>query len=265
VELIKEIGAVAGLGAFLGLAILSLLYFSQARDVRRLRDWAGRAPERDAEGVEATSDLAAERAEEIRKVEEERRKREETQTAERQATTKREERRQRREAGLPAQPRMERLRETFSRRPGGRRLPEPRYLAVAIGAVIVLGVAVVVGATQLLGGGGNDKGSNNGVVKPSQVEVAVLNGTNPPVQGLAGTVGNKLEGKGFRVGVVTNSRNSFTESVVMFTRGHKPEAVKVGKGLGINKVRLMTPEIRGDSAGAMVSVVVGQDKANLGA
>jgi len=264
VELIKEIGAVAGLGAFLGLAILSLLYFSQARDVRRLRDWAGRAPERDAEGVEATSDLAAERAEEIRKVEEERRQREEVQSAEQQATTKREQRRQRREAGLPAQTRMERLRQFFSRGPGGR-MPEPRYLAVVIGAVIVLGVGVAAAATQLLGGNGNDKGSNNGVVKPSQVEVAVLNGTNPPVQGLAGTVGNKLEGKGFKVGVVTNSRNSFTESVVMFTRGHKPEAVKVGKGLGINKVRLMTPDIRGDSAGAMVSVVVGQDKANLGA
>ena len=263
-ELIKEIGAIAGLGAFVGLAVLSLLYFSQARDVRRLRDWAGRAPERDAEGVEATSDLAAERAEEIRKVEEERRQREEVQSAEQQATTKREQRRQRREAGLPAQTRMERLRQFFSRGPGGR-MPEPRYLAVVIGAVIVLGVGVAAAATQLLGGNGNDKGSNNGVVKPSQVEVAVLNGTNPPVQGLAGTVGNKLEGKGFKVGVVTNSRNSFTESVVMFTRGHKPEAVKVGKGLGINKVRLMTPEIRGDSAGAMVSVVVGQDKANLGA
>ena len=262
-ELIKEIGAIAGLGAFVGLAVLSLLYFSQARDVRRLRDWAGRAPERDAEGVEATSDLAAERAEEIRKVEEERRKREEAQSAEHQATTKREQRRQRREAGLPAQTRMERFRQFFSRRPGGR-MPEPRYLAVMIGAVIVLGVGVAAAATQLLGGGGNDKGSNSGVVKPSQVEVAVLNGTNPPVQGLAGTVGNKLEGKGFKVGVVTNSRSSFTESVIMFTRGHKPEAVKVGKGLGINKVRLMTPEIRGDSAGAMVSVVVGQDKANIG-
>lgn len=262
-ELIKEIGAIAGLGAFVGLAVLSLLYFSQARDVRRLRDWAGRAPERDAEGVEATSDLAAERAEEIRKVEEERRQREEVQSAEQQATTKREQRRQRREAGLPAQTRMERLRQFFSRGPGGR-MPEPRYLAVVIGAVIVLGVGVAAAATQLLGGNGNDKGSNNGVVKPSQVEVAVLNGTNPPVQGLAGTVGNKLEGKGFKVGVVTNSRNSFTESVVMFTRGHKPEAVKVGKGLGINKVRLMTPEIRGDSAGAMVSVVVGQDNANIG-
>ncbi len=263
-ELIKEIGAIAGLGAFVGLAVLSLLYFSQARDVRRLRDWAGRAPERDAEGVEATSDLAAERAEEIRKVEEERRRREEASAAEQQATTKREQRRQRREAGLPAQTRMERLREAFSRT-GGRRMPEARYLAVAVGAVIVLGFAVAAGATQLLGGNGNDKGQKSGVVKPSQVEVAVLNGTNPPVQGLAGTVGNKLEGAGFRVGVVTNSRNSFTESVVMFTRGHEPEAAKVAKGLGIKKVRLMTPEIKSDSAGAMVSVVVGQDKANLGA
>jgi len=44
-----------------------------------------------------------------------------------------------------------------------------------------------------------------------------------------------------------------------------PEAAKVAKALGIKKVGLMTPDIRGDSAGAMVSVVVGQDKANLGA
>jgi LytR cell envelope-related transcriptional attenuator len=262
VDLIKEIGAFAGLGAFLGFAILALLYFSQARDVRRLRDWAGRAPERDAEGVEATSDLAAERAEEIRKIDEERRRREEASAAERQATTKREERRQRREAGLPAQTRWERVRDIFRGRPGGRRLPEPRYLAVVIGAVIMLGVGVAA-AAGVFSGGGNGKGTKAGVVKPSQVEVAVLNGTNPPVQGLAGTVGNKLEGGGFRVGVVTNSRNSFTESVVMFTRGHKPEAAKVAKTLGIRKVRLMAADIRGDSAGAMVAVVVGQDKANF--
>jgi hypothetical protein len=49
VELIQEIGSYAGFAAVIGLAVLSALYFSQARDVRRLRDWAGRAPERDAE------------------------------------------------------------------------------------------------------------------------------------------------------------------------------------------------------------------------
>jgi LytR cell envelope-related transcriptional attenuator len=262
VDEIKEIGAYAGLAAFLGLAILSLLYFSQARDVRRLRDWAGRAPERDADDVEATSDLAAQRAEEIRNVEEERRQREVAALAHQEATTKRERRRERREAGLSEQTRWERIRERISGGAGRRGWPEPRYLAVAIGAVIVLGVGAAA-ATGLLGGDGDSEGSSQ-ALKPSQVEVAVLNGTNPPVQGLAGAVGDRLEGGGFQIGVVTNSQNSFTESVVMFTRGHKPEAARVAKGLGIKKVRLMTPDIKADSAGATVSVVVGQDKANFG-
>lgn len=38
-----------------GLAILSALYFSQARDLRRLREWAGRAPER-SEGAARPDD-----------------------------------------------------------------------------------------------------------------------------------------------------------------------------------------------------------------
>jgi hypothetical protein len=261
-ELIKDIGAFAGLGAFLGLAILSLLYFSQARDVRRLREWAGRAPERDAEEVETTSDLAAERAEELRQVEEERRRREEALAAQRQVATQRDVRRRRREAGLPEQTRMERIRDRFSGGIGGRRLPEPRYLAVAIGAVIVVGVAAVVGASQL-GGGGEGKASKGAVLKPSQIEVAVLNGTNPPVNGLAGAVSDKLESEGFRTGSVGNSRNSFTESVVMFKRGHKPEAAKVARKVEINKVRLITPDISGDTAGETVSVVVGQDERNF--
>ena len=56
-EIIEQIGAYAGLAAVLGLAVLSALYFSQARDVKRLREWAGRAPERVAEG--ATADQLA--------------------------------------------------------------------------------------------------------------------------------------------------------------------------------------------------------------
>ena len=48
-HLIQQIGSYAGLAAIPGLAVLSALYFSQARDVRRLREWAGRAPERAAE------------------------------------------------------------------------------------------------------------------------------------------------------------------------------------------------------------------------
>src|SRR5215813_10529615 len=46
---VQEIGAYAGFAAVIGLAVLSALYFSQARDVKSLRAWAGRAPERAAE------------------------------------------------------------------------------------------------------------------------------------------------------------------------------------------------------------------------
>ncbi len=45
-DLIERGGAYAGLAAFFGLAVMSILYFAQAREIRRLRDWAGRSPER---------------------------------------------------------------------------------------------------------------------------------------------------------------------------------------------------------------------------
>src|SRR5690349_22247499 len=43
---IEQFGSYAGYAAVLGLGVLSALYFAQARELRRLRDWAGRAPER---------------------------------------------------------------------------------------------------------------------------------------------------------------------------------------------------------------------------
>src|SRR3954447_16832738 len=36
--LLKDVGAIAGLASFLGLALLALLSFTQARDIRRLRE-----------------------------------------------------------------------------------------------------------------------------------------------------------------------------------------------------------------------------------
>jgi len=58
---VEKYGAYVGLAAFLGLAVLSLLYFAQARELKRLRDWAGRAPERAVE-VEARVVAQAEEA-----------------------------------------------------------------------------------------------------------------------------------------------------------------------------------------------------------
>jgi hypothetical protein len=55
----NEIALVAGCAAILGIAILSLLVFSQAREIRRLREWAGRAPERAVELEQRVSQAAA--------------------------------------------------------------------------------------------------------------------------------------------------------------------------------------------------------------
>jgi hypothetical protein len=251
-ELIKEIGAFAGLAAFIGLALLAMLAFSQARDIRRLREWAGSAPERDNERKESTSEMAAKRAEELRALEEAR-------TAEHAAVGQREERRKRREAGLPELTRSERLREGLSS--FGARLAKPRYLMVAF----VIVIAVVGGAAYLITQGSDSadgkggQGKSGAVLKPGEIEVAVLNGTAVP--GLAAQYGNKVERKGFQLGPVTNSSTSFTESVVMFKRGYAPEAHRVAAALGISQVRLMGADIASVSGNAHVAAIVGEDNA----
>src|SRR5881392_1399582 len=55
---VEKYGSYVGIAAFFGLAVLSLLYFAQAREVKRLREWAGRAPERAAELHERVAEQA---------------------------------------------------------------------------------------------------------------------------------------------------------------------------------------------------------------
>jgi len=251
VKLIEQIGAFAGLASFLGLGFFALLSFTQARDIRRLREWAGSAPERDAERKESTSAVAAQRAEELRQLEHAR-------TAERAAADLREERRQRREAGLPELTRSERLRGFLS---AGGRLAEPRYLAAVFVVVVLIGGGVAYAALHGFGGGDSGKSSKSTAgTQPGEVEVTVLNGTAVP--GLAARYGDKVERKGFKLGAVTNSSSSFVESVVMYKPGHASEGRRVAKMLGIDEVRAMTSEIASISAGATVAVIVGEDNAS---
>jgi LytR cell envelope-related transcriptional attenuator len=252
IDAIEQIGAFAGLAAFLGLAVFALISFTQGRDIRRLREWAGSAPERDAERKEQTSTIAAQRAEELRALEEAR-------TAEQEVVSSREERRKRREEGLPEQTFGERLRGRFSN--FGEIVSKPGTLI----ALFVVIIAIVGGVAYLLVSGDDEGATGDGAkqaaakVKPAEIEVSVLNGTSVP--GLAATYGDQVEGKGFSLGAVTNSSSSFAESIVMFKVGHKPEARKVAKQLGIAKVQPMSGEIESVSAGADVAVVVGEDNA----
>ena len=73
-----------------------------------------------------------------------------------------------------------------------------------------------------------------------------------------------MESAGYHTGHVGNSHNSFETSVVMFKRGFRPEAVRLGDKLGIKQVRLLSNDIRADTkTGNPVVIVVGQDKARF--
>ena len=96
-------------------------------------------------------------------------------------------------------------------------------------------------------------------MQPSEIDVTVLNGT--ATAGLAATYGDKVDRKGFNLGAVSNTDQSFATSVVMFERGHAPEARKVAKQLEISEVELMSSEVKSAAAGADVAVVVGEDNA----
>jgi hypothetical protein len=171
----------------------------------------------------------------------------------------REERRRRREAGLPEQSRGERLQGWFSGFGEWAARPTSLVALFVVLLVIVGGVVFLVVGGSDSGSGGHNAKQAAAKIKPGEIEVTVLNGTAVP--GLAATFADKVEGKGFQRGAVTNSSSSFATSVVMFKRGHKPEAQKVAKQLKISKLQPMTGEIESASAGAAVAVIVGEDNA----
>jgi hypothetical protein len=238
VDLVERVGAYVGLAAFLGLAILALLYFSQARDVRRLREWAGRAPER-------ATDITATQQHYL------------PPTSIEQAGEK------------PRKPLRERIRRIH--------IPQLRYLALVIGGLVIVAGAGF-GVLQLLeedqGTGSGDrvsrrepdrnepKGGGSGTtnVNPSSVTVAVLNGTT--IAGLAALVGEEARAEGFTLGTVTNAaQTNQAKSEVRYRGGQKNAAATVARRLNIRTTRPVDP-LSADLAGSFdVVVLVGADRA----
>jgi hypothetical protein len=240
VDLIEQVGSYVGLAAFLGLAILSLLYFSQARDVRRLREWAGRAPERTGEAGATQHYLPPVSLEQA--------------------------------AGARRRSLSERL-----RRIRRIHIPAPRYLALVAGAVIII-AGGTLGALQLTGdddssgsggrAGGADRDRRDGgegsrarraPVDPAQVTVAVLNGTT--IAGLAAQVGEEARADGFTLGTVTNAAATDQESSKVLYRGGQRNAARaVADRLGIRSTGPVDP-ISKELAGSFdVVVLVGADR-----
>jgi hypothetical protein len=240
-DLIQQVGAYAGLVALLAMAVLAFLVFSQARDIRRLRDWAGGAPERDAEVREVSEIVAEERSQELK------------------VLADREERRLER-AGLIEPSFWDRL---------GR---SGRIIAI-VAVVLILGAAAAWAATSLLGSDSGDGGkqgrrgqaaTKQQNVKPKQIEVGVLNGTGGTEAGLAATYAQALEDRKFTIaGNPSDATETFTESVVMYTNGNQAAAKKVGAAVGIANTAPMEADIASLTPGADVTVVIGTDHGPL--
>lgn len=258
---LEEIGALLGFVAFGGLAVLVFLTFQQARHLRRLREWAGRGPERAAA-------LESRRG-----------------GAERSGESERE------EDGMaePREPWFAGLRATLAERWAAldRRLPVDGRVFFGGLAAILLGLVIATSGFGLFGsdegpadrepggqsvrnegGGGGNRGDGGNQAAPA--EVAVLNATAPPggtgTPGIADRLAGDVEGAGFEVAEVGNA-GSLTETVVMWRGDAEDDAEELADALapvlGEMSVTQMTGEIEGLSGSADVALVVGQDDAGI--
>jgi hypothetical protein len=249
-DLLKEIGAILGFVAFGGLAVLVFMTFQQARHLRRLREWAGRSPERaeaEAQRASATASEAtipaigadAGRAEAA--------------------------------PGREGPGRIERVRGevAFRYEELDKRSPvSPAVLGLGILALVAAAV-ILTGGFGLLGGSsepGSGDATSAKAEKPDKVEVAVLNGTAPEggvgVPGTAKAASVFVKDAGWKVGEVGDA-GSFTTSTVMFDDGSKSDAEQLASDLtdqlGEVDVVAITPEIQDVAGGAPLALVVGQD------
>lgn len=263
VDLLERIGPYLGIAAFLGLAVLAFLIFQQARDVRRLRDWAGRAPERADDAATAAAAAADARGEPDEPIDDEPAPDE------------------------PAEaPRPGRIgvwwggvRDWFAIRYAeiDRRMPvDTRYL-IAVLAAGLIAALVLTSGFGLIGGDGGGSGGGAKQEKKDKTEVAVLNATQiedaagteiQGVEGLAAKVANEVvKPAGFKVGKEATAASGFEQTTVMFEPGAEEEASElaaaVADQLGETPVNPIIDEVRELAGGASLALVIGQDDAEF--
>ena len=160
-------------------------------------------------------------------------------------------------------------------RPGSKRArsgPDPRYIALAVVGVLVIGAGAAIGIPKLLDEDdpapaqraskqpAEDTTAAQPAAAPDEITVSVLNGTTVP--GLAAQVGDQVENEGFVLGNVTNAaEQQRADSVVMYAPGHTRDARLVARRLRLSRsVEPVDPDSRGLAGDATVVVVVGQDQ-----
>jgi hypothetical protein len=151
---------------------------------------------------------------------------------------------------------------------GGRRTALAALAALVVLAIGAFGVAELLGGDDSgtsdggglsSSGSGDDSGGGQPAIDPSQVTVAVLNGTTVP--GLAATVGDKIAGEGFQLGTVTNNFDQErAESVVLYAPGAEREAAAVSRRLDVSQREPIDPDSQSLAGDASVVVVAGADQ-----
>ncbi len=259
VDLIERIGPFLGIAAFLGLSILAFLIFQQAREVRRLREWAGRAPERKAEADEAVAATAEARGEEAEAAEAD-------------------------EPAAAGGGRRQAVRDSVASRFASldRRLPvDPRYLLAVLAAGVVAAAVLtsgfgLVGGDDPTGNAGGGKRGDSKEVKEEKIQVAVLNATQEEtstgeitgVPGLADLIGDEVvKPAGYNPGEKENATSGLEATTIFVESGSEAEAEElaaaVSEQLGEPEISPMIPEVRDLSGDAKLALVIGQDNADF--
>lgn len=246
-DLIEKIGPFVGLAAFVGLAVLAFLLFQQSRDLRRLREWAGRAPERAQEAADASLAAAEARGEETGDEE-----KGPGPFARAWAVV----------TGF-VRPRYEAF---------DRRLPIDGRIILGVLAAGIVAAGVLTSGFGLVGDDGGGKGKAAKRKKEERPKVAVLNATQTDevqgVSGLADKVASEVVKQlGYPLGVKTNAPAGFPETVVMFEPKAEGDAAELARGiekqLGETPTQEISTDIRGGAEGAPLVLVVGADDAEF--
>jgi hypothetical protein len=253
-DLIEDIGPILGIVAFLGFAILALLIVLQAREVRRLREWAGRAPER---AVEA--DDAAQAAFEAS-----------GETGEGEAPGR---------LGAARRRIADRFGPAYAEL--NRRSPvDPRwFLAVLLVGVVAAGVLTsgfgLVGDDGTAESGGQGGKGGQGQEEP-KVTVAVLNATQitdpVPIEGVAGLADvvakDVVKPTDFKVETKSDAPAGEEQTLIMFEPDFEDAAQEFATAiepeLGSAEVVPMTDEVRAVAKRASLALLIGQDDAEYG-
>lgn len=265
-ELIDRAGSFVAVPAILAVFLLLPLYFSQRRDIARLRDWMEHEPGHPATDLRA-SEIRLDRAEV---------KLEEliAETGEFAVTEVRPP-----PAAMPTEVRPAAARVT-SERPALARItmeraalePHPRWRRFAFRATqpralaAIAAVAVLTGAAAFLGTqallrDGADPGRGGEAFDRSGVTVSVLNGTE--FGGLAGKVQSDVAASGYQIDTVGGTQSGFTRTVVMFRAGEQEAARRVARDLGVRRsdVQRIDDQTAALAGDAGVVVIAGEDRA----